>query len=134
MAPGTDGLTSYICKHCFHIVSDVVTEMVKEIFDGGSPTYSQRLSRVVFGYKPKNLGSLNPKDKRRISLLNCDFKIISGIECLRLKKTATWSLLRYHLVAGENRRIHHRINLARDTIIAVEDVRNKGCRIVETDY
>ena len=63
MAPGTDGLTSYFYKHCFDMVSDVVTEMVKEIFDGGSPTYSQRLSRIVFGCKPKMPGSLNPKDK-----------------------------------------------------------------------
>ena len=108
--------------------------MVKAVFDGGKPTLSQRTSRMVFGTKPKKTGSLLPKDKRRISLLNCDFKIISGIECSRLKKTVTRTLSPYQLVAGDDRQIHHGINLARDAILAVEKVKNKGCGIADTDY
>ena len=99
--------------------------MVKAVFEGSFPTLSQRTSRMVFGTKPKKAGSLLPKDKRRISLLNCDFKIISGIECSRLKKTATWTLSPYQLVAGDDRQIHHGINLARDAILTVKGAKVK---------
>ena len=132
-APGTDGLTIFY-KQCFDIIGDSLTEMVKAVFEGSKPTLSQRTSRMVFGTKPKKAGSLLPKDKRRISLLNCDFKIISGIECTRLKKTATWTLSPYQLVAGDDRQIHHGINLPRDAIITAEKVKNKGCGIADTDY
>ena len=107
--------------------------MVKEIFNGGHPLLSQKNSRMVFGCKPKKSSSLNPKDERRILLLNCDFKIITGVECLTLKETATWSLSQYQLVAGDDRRIHHGINLARDTISAAEAIKNKGCWIEDMD-
>ena len=125
-APGTDGLTVYFYRKCFDIIGDALTEMVKAVFGGDKPTLSQRTSRMVFGTKPKKAGSLLPKDKRRISLLNCDFKIISGIECSRLKKTATWTLSPYQLIAGEYRQIHHRINLTRDAILAAEKMKNIG--------
>ena len=115
-APGTDGLTSYFYKQCFKIVGPPLTEVVRSVFSGGKPTLSQRTSKMVFGSKPKKENSFKPSDKRRISLLNSDFKTISGIESRRLKCTATRSLSPYQLVAGEDRLIHHGINLAKDAI------------------
>ena len=133
-APGTDGLTNFFYKQCFEIVGDDLTEMVKNVFDGSSPTVSQRTSRMVFGCKPGKASSIKPGDKRRISLLNADFKIISGIESERLKKTTTWTLSLYQLVAGDDRRIHHGINLARDAIVAAGNRPRVGCGIADTDY
>jgi hypothetical protein len=57
--------------------------------------------KVVFGFKRKKANSNKPGDKRRISLLNFDFKIISGLESARLKKTATTTLSPLQFVAGE---------------------------------
>ena len=88
---------------------------------------------MVFGSKPKKAKSLKPGDKRRISLLNADFKIISGLESRRFTKTATRTLSPYQLVAGDDRRIHHGINLARDAILASKKMKT-GCAIIDTDY
>ena len=73
-------------------------------------------SLMVFGTKPKKPNSILPKDKRRISLLNADFKIASGLEARLMKSVATHTLSHLQLVGGEDRRIHHGINLARNAI------------------
>ena len=133
-APGTDGLTSFFYKKCFNIMGDPLTEVVTAVFSGEQPTLSQRTSKMVFGSKPKKANSIKPGDKRRISLLNCDFKIISGLESARFKKTATTTLSPLQFVAGDDRRIHHCINLARDAIQAAGKMTRTGCGIADTDY
>ena len=100
-APGTDGLTSFFYKECFNIIGDPLTEVVSAVFCGDKPSSSQRTSLMVFGSKPKKAKSIKPGDKRRISLLNADFKTISGLISRRLKKTATRTLSPYQLVAGD---------------------------------
>ena len=133
-APGTDGLTSFFYKQCFDVMGDPLTYMVSAVFSGEKPTLSQRTSKMVFGSKPKKASSLKPGDKRRISLLNCDFKTISGLQSRRFKKTATRTLSPYQLVSGDDRRIHHGINLARDAIQAASKLTRTGCGIADTDY
>ena len=108
--------------------------MVSAVFSGEKPTLSQRTSKMVFGSKPKKSNSFKPGDKRRISLLNSDFKIISGLESARYKKVATHTLSPFQLVAGDDRRIHHGINLARDAIQAASKLTRSGCGIADTDY
>ena len=88
---------------------------------------------MVFGCKPNKSKSLKPTDKRCISLLNSDFKTISGIEARRFKHTTTRTLSPLQLVAGDDRRIHHGINLARDAIQASSSIK-LGCGIVDMDY
>ena len=133
-APGTDGLTSFFYKNCFDVMGDSLTEVVCAVFSGSKPTLSQRTSKMVFGSKPKKAASNKPGDKRRISLLNCDFKTISGLESARFKETATRTLSPFQLVAGDDRRIHHGINLARDAIQATSKFTRTGCGIADTDY
>ena len=88
---------------------------------------------MVFGSKPKKMGSLKPGDKRRISLLNSDFKTATGIEAKRFGKSATHSLSPLQLVAGDDRRIHHGINLARDAV--QQAGKNKsGCGLLDLDF
>ena len=133
-APGADGLTSYFYTQCFHVIGDPLTEVVQAVFSGEKPSLSQRTSIMVFGSKPKKANSSKPGEKRRISLLNCDFKTISGLESGRLKKTATHTLSPLQLVARDDRRIHHGINLARDAIQASFKLTSPGCGIADTDY
>ena len=73
-----------------------------------------------------------PQDKRRISLLNSDFKVASGLEAGKLKKILTHILSPQQLVAGDDRRIYHGINLARDAIWAAGR-RGQSCGILDTD-
>ena len=88
-APGTDGLTMFLYHHCWDILGDPLTEVVQTIHAGQPPTKSQRTSLMVFGNKPKKPNSTKPSDKRKLSLLNSDFKVSTGIYNDRFKKVAT---------------------------------------------
>ena len=132
-APGTVGMTSFFYKECFDIMGDPLTEVASSVFSGEKSSSSQRTSLMVFGSKPKKAKSLKPGDKRHISLLNADFRIISGLESRRFTKSATRTLSPYQLVAGDDRRIHHGMNLARDAIRASKKMKT-GCAIIDTDY
>ena len=133
-APGNDGLTNLVYRHCWSILGDSLTEVVQAVFSGASPTLSQRTSLMVYGSKAnKPPNSPDPKHKRRISLLNSDFKIITGIDNSRLKSVATHTLNPNQLSAGDDRRIHHGICKARDAI-NVANSRNQGVGILDNDY
>ena len=97
-----------------------------------TPTITENFTDGVW-CKTKKAGSILPKDKRRISLLNSDFKIATGLEARMLKKTATHSLSHLQLVAGDDRRIHHGINMARNAIFAASKPGHPGCGILDTD-
>ena len=59
------------------------------------------------------------KDSPPPLLLDSEFKTVTGIEARRFGKTATHTISPIQLVAGDDRRIHHGINLAMDTIEAL---------------
>ena len=89
--------------------------------------------RMVFGSKPKKLHSIKPEDKRRISLLNSDFKVVTGLEALRFGSSATHSLSPVQLVAGSDRRIYHGINQARDAVFLAGKSKS-ACGILDLDF
>ena len=133
-APGNDGLTSFLYQHCWDILGKSLTEVAIAIHNGASPSMSQRTSLMVYGCKAnKPANSTDPSHKRRISLLNSDFKIISGIYNTRLKGVADHTLSKAQLSVGSDRRIHHGINKARDAIFAATE-RNQKCGILDNDY
>ena len=117
-APGNDGIPSLFYNTCWDTMGQPLTEVMQEIHLCKPLPPSLRTSMMVFGSKPKKPSSIKPQDKRRISLLNSDFKVASGLEARRLKKTLTHTLSPLQLVAGDDRRIHHGINLARDALWA----------------
>ena len=85
-APGTDGLTNLVYKVCWDILGDSLTEVVQAIHGAAAPTLSQRTSLMVYGSKAnKPATSTDPKHKRRISLLNSDFKILTGMTTIGLR-------------------------------------------------
>ena len=132
-APGTDGIPSLLYSKCWNVMGSALTEVVQAIHNGGQPTLSMQTALMVFGSKPKKPNSLKPGDKRRISLLNSDFKVVTGLEGDRFGKTATHSLSPVQLVAGSDRRIHHGINQARDAIYQAGK-RKSGCGLLDLDF
>ena len=78
-SPGTDGLTGLLYYKHFDILGEPLTKVIEEIHRGRSPTNSQNTSMMIFADKPKKAGSLLVKDKCTISLLNADYKLITGI-------------------------------------------------------
>jgi hypothetical protein len=131
-APGSDGIPSLLYKVCWEVVGPSLTEVMHEIFLCQPLPPSLRTSLMVFGSKPKKPNSILPQDKRRISLLNSDFKIASGLEARNIKKMLTHTHSPLQQVAVDDRRIHHGINLARDAIWAAGR-RSQGCGILDTD-
>ena len=132
-APGTDGITSLLYKEHWDLLGDPLLQVVQAVHQGELLTNSQRTCLMVFGSKPKKLTSLKPGDKRRISLLNADFKLVTGLEAARFKNTFTHTLCPAQMVAGNDRRIHHMINQARDCIFAVSKSK-LGCAIMDLDF
>ena len=132
-APGTDGIPGLVYKECWNVLGDHLTAVMNNIFKCKELPMSMRTSLMVFGSKPKKPGSLLPKDKRRISLLNSDFKVATGLETRKFKATASHTLSHLQLVAGDDRRIHHGINQARNAIYAAGKPGHTGCGILDTD-
>ena len=132
-APGNDGLTSFVYYYCWDTLGEALTEVVQAIHRGGHPTWSQRTSLMMFGTKPKKGSSIKVSDKRRLSQLNSDFKVITGIENGRFKQTATHTLSHCQLAVGNDRRVHHGINTARDAI-TVASGSKEGVGILDNDY
>ena len=92
--------------------------MVTFNYKNKSLTSSQSKALVVFGTKPGKMGSYKVKDKRRISLLNADYKVYSGLPTKRLDKLSCKGLSSAQYVSGSDRWIQHCINLARDAVQA----------------
>ena len=132
-APGSDGITSLVYSECFNILGDSLTEVARAVYAGEQPTRSQRTSLMLFSSKPGKTQSLKPQDKRRLSLLNSDFKIITGLELNRYNKVLTHTLCPQQLAAGDDRRISFGICLARDAIYAASKSKN-GCGMADNDF
>ena len=76
-SPGTDGIPSMLYNFCKDIMKEAFTIEVQAIHQVEQPTLSMRTSLMVFVSKPKKISSIKPGDKRRISLLNSDFKVVT---------------------------------------------------------
>ena len=107
-SPGTDSITTFFYKECFHIVGDALTEVVKAVYAGNRPSESQRTSLMLYTTKPR--------DKRRLSMLNSDLKVLTGFEVGRHRRVLTHTLCPQQLAAGDERRISFGISQARDAV------------------
>ena len=130
---GSDGITGLVYKECWNILGNSLCKVAQAIFSGSPPTVSMRTAMMNFCPKPKKLHSLKPSDKRRISVLNCDFKLYEGILARRFRKIGGHILSPHQYVAGDNRTIHHAIMKARDAITAATRL-NLRCGIGDQDY
>ena len=64
-------------------MGEALTEVTQAMHNGETLPTSMRTAMMIFGTKPKKPKSIEPKDKRRISLLNCDFNPTSeGVQIL----------------------------------------------------
>ena len=132
-APGTDSLTAYFYQKNWETMADPLTDVIRHAFQGNKPSPDQRTSIMVFGNKPgKKTKSLKISDRRKLSLLNVDFKIITGIEAAWIKATMCRTISPLQLVWGGSKRISHGIAMARDAINAAGKAKSE-CGILDTD-
>ena len=79
---------------------------------------------MLFCHKLKKAKSWKPSDKRHVSLINSDMKILTGIEEARFQSMADHTLHPSQLVMGSDKSIIQGINKCRDCIQSIN--RNKG--------
>ena len=71
---------------------------------------------MVFGNKPrKKAKSLKISDRRKLCVLNVDFKVMTGIEEAQIKKTMDRKSSHLQLVLGGSNRISHSMGRVCDT-------------------
>ena len=115
-SPGSDGLTYLVYKECWDTLGDALTRVMICLHNGELETPTQRLSLMVFAPKPKKPNSIKFKDKRTLSLINCDKKLSELIITYRLKIISPRTLSANQLATGGDRKIYHGVNSARDAI------------------
>ena len=99
-SPGLDGILSLFYKRHWDLVGTLLYKVHLTNFRNKTLCKSQSEGLIMFSPKPKKLNSLKPSDKRRISLLNTDYKSYSSIPSRRLTKVAATGLSPYQYVAG----------------------------------
>ena len=132
-APGTDGITSLVYKEHFDILGDALTEVAQAVHSGQRPTKSQRTSLMIFTSKPGKSSSNKPADKRRVSLLNSDFKVLTGLEVARYRQVLGHTLCPEQLAEAGDKKISFGICQARDAIYAA-GMRRAGCGLADNDF
>ena len=132
-SPGNDGISNLFYQECFETIGDALTDVVTAVHNGETPTRSQRTSLMVFSSKPNKAQSILPKDKRRLSMLNSDFKVITGLILGRYNQILNHTLCPQQLAAGNDRKITFGICQARDAIQACSKQKST-CGIADTDF
>ena len=132
-AAGSDGIPGLVYKECWSSLGKSLCDVVKDIFSGSPPTTSMRTAMMIFSSKPKKPNSIKPSDKRRISILNTDFKLYEGLIARRFRKLGSRVLSPNQYVAGDDRNIHHGIARARDAIYVASQA-GLRCGIDDQDY
>ena len=133
-SPGYDGIISLFYKVHWLLVGELLHRVVLENFKRKTLTNSQSIGLINFCQKPKKGVSIKPKDYRRLSLLNTDYKIYSGIPARRITKHSKTALSVNQFVSGEDRRIYHAIALAAAAIEAGNKNTREGCGLLDNDY
>ena len=73
------------------------------------------------------------KGKRKLSLLNTDFKTLTGVETSRHNDIIDHTVSANQFAVGKNKKIHQAIALARDAIFASSKIKS-GCGITDLDF
>ena len=92
-----------------------------------------RTAMMIFSTKPKKPHSIKPEDKRRLSILNNDFKLYEGLISRIFRKINGRILSPHQYVAGKDRNIQHGIARAKDAIL-IANSSGLRCGLGDQDY
>ena len=130
---GSDGIPGMVYKECWDTLGDSLLEVHHDLLSGQPPTTSMATALMIFSSKPKKMSSIKPSDKRRISILNCDYKLYESLLARRFRKIGSRTLSPLQYVAGSNRTIQHGIARARYAITAAGRL-GLRCGIGDQDF
>ena len=95
-SPGADGLTFQTYVQCWSTLGPHLCQVLREVVKSGSPSKSMSHAYQVFSPKIGKASSILPKDKRRLALLQSDYKVLTGVLAARLRKTEGHTLSTHH--------------------------------------
>ena len=130
-APGSDGITYLVYLTCWNALGQHLSDVIREIVKEGKLPESMGNSFLVFSPKVGKENSTRIKDKRKLSLLQTDFKVLSGILAGRLKKTENHTISRHQFSAG-SKRVSQAVCLTRNAIECVKP--SERAAVIETDF
>ena len=130
--PGSDGIPYAFYTKFWSIIGHHLCAVVKLVISTGLPTTSMATSYMVFAPKPGKGSSIRPKDKRKLSMLQADYKIVTGVLAARLRKLDPHTLSPRQYAAGD-KKITHGINMFRNAIHNLPSI-GRGAAVVETDF
>ena len=131
-APGSDGLSFLLYIQCWESLGPHLCEVLREVVKKGDMCESMKHTFLVFSPKIGKESSTKVKDLRKLSLLQTDFKVLSGVLVNRLKKTERHTLSEHQYSTG-GKKITHGVCRTRNAIESVKS-NSKGCAIFETDF
>ncbi|CAH1274736.1 TIE1 [Branchiostoma lanceolatum] len=128
--PGSDGLPKEFYTTFWHLVADDLLSVFKEVFEDGELSPSQKFGVVTL--LPKKGDELDPKNRRPISLLNTDYKLLTKALNNRLPSVAASVLHSDQTCGVPDRSIQCNLRLIRD-IVVYANTTNIDCAIVSLD-
>ena len=127
-SPGSDGLPREFYRTFWPIIGPDVRAVFDGVFQSGLFNHSQRLGMITL--LPKSGDPLDPRNKRPITLLNVDYKLLAKVLCNRLAMPHLVGDLQTCAVKGHC--IQHNLWLMRDlTDFVIE--RDLPCALVSLD-
>ncbi|KAI8486240.1 hypothetical protein Bbelb_359560 [Branchiostoma belcheri] len=128
--PGSDGLPKEFYITFWHLMGDDLPMVFNEVFDAGELSPSQKFGVVTL--LPKKGDELDPKNKRPISLLNTDYKILTKVLNNRLQSVVSSVLHPDQTCGVPGRSIQCNLRLIRDIVVYANN-NNIDCAIVSLD-
>ena len=129
-SPGIDGLSVEFYQCFYHIICNDLLDVYNDIFVNGSLSVSQATAVIIL--IPKSGDKLDPRNKRPISLLTVDYKIISKVLQLRCSSVLSNIINELQTCSVPGRSIHSNLILIRD-IIDYSTLRDINCAIISVD-
>jgi exonuclease III len=124
-APGRDGLGLSFYKATWTTICDDFCLILNAMFFDGAITTQQKLGTIVC--LPKSNRMLTPADRRPITLLNSDYKIVTRILAQRLRPVIEMHLCRTQYCGVPGNTILDAVVTVRDTIAYAESMEIPMC-------
>lgn len=76
---GSEREPCLVYEDCWNSLGESLADVNQGLFAGQSLIVSMWTALIIVCSTPKKLNQIKPCDKRRISILNCDFQIYEGL-------------------------------------------------------
>ena len=119
-SPGLDGLTKEFYSSVFYLIGDSFVEMINICLRNGCLSISQRMGLITLICKDP-ARSTDLTNWRPISLLNCDYKIVSKVLCMRLRNVISSVISIDQTCSVVGRSILDNLHLIRNIVDYVND-------------